>query len=193
MRFLLSGIFLFYGATAVGALPPAPPAAAKFLALFDELRAAEGAAAHRPVSFQLSESEINAYMRYSLAETPRPGLQSITLKLFAQNYVSTFTVADFDAIERWRPGTIPALLKPVLKGKKTIWVDCRFRVADGKIAFSVEKAYFENTRLPALLVEKMIAIVAARQPEKYDTTKPMLLPFSLRQVWTAEHVLAGRN
>jgi hypothetical protein len=174
-------------------MPGTPPAAAKFLALFDELGAAEASAGHRSVSFQLSEDEVNEYMRYSLATTPRPGLHSMTLKLFAHNYISAVTVADFDAVESWRPGTVPALLKPVLRGKKSIWVDCRFRVADGKLAFSIEKAYYEKIRLPALLVEKMIAIVAARQPEEYDTTKPLPLPFGLRQVWTAERLLAGRN
>jgi hypothetical protein len=39
----------------------------------------------------------------------------------------------------------------------------------------------------------MIAIVAARQPEHYDTTKPVPLPFGLRQVWTADHVIMGKN
>jgi hypothetical protein len=32
----------------------------------------------------------------------------------------------------------------------------------------VEKAYYGNLRLPAILVQQMIAIVAARQPEHYD-------------------------
>ena len=152
-----------------------------------------GAAGQEPFSFQLSEGEINAYLRQSLAAAPRPGVDSITLKLFAGNYISTLVVVDFDALESWRPGTIPALLRPVLRGKKSIWVDCRFRAEDGILTYSVAKAYFETTRLPALLVERMIAMVAARQPEKYDTTKPLPLPYGLRRVWTADHLLAGRN
>ena len=39
----------------------------------------------------------------------------------------------------------------------------------------------------------MIEILAARQPEHYDTTKPFPLPFGLRQVWTTEHSVAGQN
>ena len=168
----------------------------KFLSTFDELRAAQAENAkggHKRVSFQFSDAEINEYMRYSLQATPRPGLRSVTVKIFPQNYISTFTVVDFDAVERWHPGTIPTLLKPVLNGQKSIWVDYRINAQDSKMTFSVEKAYYENVRLPAFFVEKMIQIVAARQPEHYDTSKPVPIPFGLRQVWTADHVMQGQN
>ena len=81
----------------------------------------------------------------------------------------------------------------MLNGKKTIWVDYRFRIVNGKITFSVEKAYHQNLRLPAWLVEKMIEILAARQPEKYDTTKPLPMPFGLRDLWTEGHTVGGKN
>lgn len=172
-----------------------PPVAQKFLAMFEELRAAEAqpAAARRHVSFALSDREINDYMRYSLHATPRPGLDSVTVKIFAHNYVSTFTMVDFDAVERWKPGTIPALLRPVLHGKQSIWVDYRFTATESRITFSVEKAYYDSIRLPAFFVEKMIQIVAGRQPEHYDTTKPLPLPFGLRQVWTDDQAVKGNN
>ena len=144
-----------------------PPVAQKFLAMFQELReaGAQSASMRRHVAFALSDGEINDYMRYALRTTPRPGLDSVTVKIFPHNYVSTFTVVDFDAVERWKPGTIPVLLRPILRGKQSIWVDYRFAAADSKVTFSVEKAYYDKVRLPAFFVEKMIEIVAARQPE----------------------------
>jgi len=145
------------------------------------------------LSFQLAESEINEYMRFALRSTPRPGLESVSVKIFPYNYVSTFSVVDFDAVERWRPGTIPGLLRPVLSGKRTIWVDGRFQAKAGQVTFSIEKAYFAKIRLPAILVEKVVQIVAARQPEKYDTRKPIPLPFGLRQVWTEARLVRGEN
>ena len=60
------------------------------------------------VQFQLTEAEVNEYAQYALHVTPRPGLESLTVKIFPQNYYSTYTVIDFDAVERWKPGTIPA-------------------------------------------------------------------------------------
>ena len=190
-------IAMFLGCCLPGAASNAvPPVAAKFLQLFERLREAaapgfESARAH--VQFQFSADEINEYMSYALRATPRPGVDSVKVKIFTHNYVSTFALIDFDAVERWKPGTIPAVLRPVLHGKKSVWVDCRFRPADSTVAFSVEKAYYDNIRLPAFVVEKMIQIVAARQPEKYDTSKPIPLPFGLRKLWTLDQVIMGEN
>ena len=173
-----------------------PAVAVKFLTLFEQLRTAEqqqNQGRRQAVAFQLSDSEINDYLRYSLLATPRPGLESVRVKVFALNYISTYTIVDFDAIERWHPGTIPLLLRPVLSGKKSIWVDYRFQVQNARLTFSVEKAYYQDIRLPAFFVQKMIGIVAARQPEKYDTSKPLPLPFSLRQLSTVEHWIKGSN
>jgi hypothetical protein len=173
-----------------------PAVATKFNSLFDRLRAADdpnGNTGHQPVKFQLTEAEINEYMQYSLKTAPRPGLQSVTMKLFPTNYVLTLAVVDFDAVEQWKPGTIPKLLRPMLSGKKSVWVDCRFQIKDGSGTFTVEKASYGDVRLPAILVAKMIEILAARQPEHYDTTKPLPLPFGVRQLWTTDHALAGQN
>jgi hypothetical protein len=70
-------------------------------------------------------------------------------------------------------------------------VDYRFHAEDSRLTFSVEKAYYENIRLPAFFVQRMISIVAARQPEKYDTSKPLPTPFGLKRIQTAEHVVDG--
>jgi hypothetical protein len=175
---------------------PQPAVATKFLGLFQDLRDAEAqraAGKYRHTAFRITATEINDYMRWALRTTPRPGLDSVTVKIFRNNYVSTFAMVDFDAVEKWKPGTIPTLLRPVLSGKKSIWIDYRFQAANDKVTFSVEKAYYGSVRLPAFFVEKMIEIVAARQPEKYDTSKPLPLPFGLRKVWTEEQVAAGEN
>jgi hypothetical protein len=178
-----------------GAVPTVPPVAQKFLGIFQELRTAEvePPAVRRRVAFALSDGEINDYMRYALHATPRPGLDSVTVRIFPHNYISTFTVIDFDAVERWKPGTIPAVLRPVLSGRRSIWVDYRFAAANSRVTFSVEKAYYDKLRLPAFFVAKMIQIVAARQPEHYDTSKPLPLPFSLRTVWTENGIVKGNN
>src|SRR5579871_785215 len=100
-----------------------PPVVNKFFGLFDQLRTAAASSSHGPVqrvTFQLSDGEINEYMRYSLKATHRPGIDSVTVKVFDHNYISTFTMVNFDAVESWKPGTIPAVLRPVLNGKKSV-------------------------------------------------------------------------
>jgi hypothetical protein len=189
---ILSAAPLFQAATVDN--QAAPPVAVKFLNLFENLRSAPDADAdHKHVAFKFSESEINEYLRYSLKTVPRPGLDSVTVKLFPKDYISAYARVDFDAIEQWSPGTIPTVLRPLLKGKKAVWIDCRVHAADSNLTFTVEKARYDDVPLPAFFVNKMIQIIAARQPEKYDTSKPMPLPFGLNKVWTEEHLLHGNN
>jgi hypothetical protein len=143
---IIAGLGSLDPAQTASATAPAPTPAivARFLGVFDQLRTAEMAKAHGAyphVTFRFSDSEINDYMRYSLKATPRPGLESMTVKFFPENYISTYTVVDFDAVERWHPGTIPALLRPALNGKKSIWVDYRITAQNSKLSYSVEKAY----------------------------------------------------
>ena len=191
----MRGVLLLLPLTLWAADRPVPPVAQKFLNLFQELRQAEAQpqTGRRHVSFSLSEQEINAYLRYMLRATPRPGLDSVTVRIFPYNYVSSLTVIDYDEIERWRPGTIPGLFELLLHGKQSILLDGRFAVADSMITFSVEKAYYGRLWLPAFLVEKVIRMVAARQPEHYDTSRPLPLPFGLRRVWTGDGMIRGNN
>lgn len=177
--------FIHAGTVAGTTTPPA--SVAKVLDLFDRLRGTD------PVAFNLTEVDVNEYMRYALKTTPRPGLDSMTVKFFPKDYISTFTRIDFDAVERWHPGTIPAVLRPFLKGKKAIWIDCRIHAVDSKLTFTIEKARYDDLPLPTFFVEKMIELVAARQPEKYDTSKPIPIPFGLRKITTADHAIQGNN
>jgi hypothetical protein len=183
----------------LAASPPSavPPGVSKVLDLFRQLQIAQRHQAQKKpvdrIQFTLTESEVNDYARYALSAKPRPGVQSLVLKIFPQNYYSTFSIIDFDAVERWKPGTIPLLLKPVLSGRRSIWVDYRVRSRDGVATFTVEKARFEGIPLPAFFVQKMIEVVGARQPEHYNMSKPVPLPFGLRNVWTGERVVMGEN
>jgi hypothetical protein len=192
---LFTGALFFQAKSATTDAVP-PPVVAKFLDLFDRLHDAQEkteAGEHQQVSFRLSETEVNDYLRNTLKTTPRPGVDSVTVKFLAKDYISTLTRVDFDAVERWRAGTIPTVLRPFLKGKKAISVDYRIKVADSKMTFTVEKAKYEDMALSAFFVEKMIQIIAARQPEKYDTSKPIPLPFGLTKIWTSEHNIHGQN
>jgi hypothetical protein len=168
-----------------------PASVQKVLKLFGDLTQAQ--TTKQKVRFQLTEAEANEYLAHARTVNPRPGLEKLTVKFFPGNYVSTFTVIDFDMVEQARPGTVPALLRPVLNGKKEVWVDVRVNAAGGVGTFSVEKAYFQSIRLPAFMVEKMINVVGSRQREKYDTSKPVPLPFGLRSLVFGDKTMAGEN
>ena len=169
----------------------------KMLDLFDRLRKAEAEeAAHRPaphVESRFTDGEVNEYMTYALKTTPRPGVKSIHVEFADANYIATTVVADLDALEKWKPGTIPGALRWMLNGTKSLRVDLRFRQnTDKLIGLSVEKAYYQDLRIPALVVEEMMKILAARQPEHYDLNH-LTLPMGLKRMWTTGHSISAMN
>ena len=179
-----------------------PPAVARgpverMLGFFDSLRkAGTEQAAHREaphVEERFADGEINEYLAYALKTAPRPGVKSIHIECADGNYIATTVVADLDALERWKPGTIPFALRWALSGIKTLRVDLRFRqTADSVVGLSVEKAYYQDLRIPAWLVQEMMSILAARQPEHYDTNH-LTLPMGLRRMWTTGHTINAMN
>ena len=169
----------------------------KMLDFFDHLRRAEAAgAAHMPVPHEerrFTDGEVNEYLAYALKTTPRPGLKSMHVEFADANYISTSVVADLDALEKWKPGTIPGGLKWVLSGTKSVRVDLRFQqTTDRLVSLSVEKAYYQDIRIPALVVQEMMKILAARQPEHYDLNH-LTLPMGLKRMWTTGHSVSGMN
>src|SRR5579871_1285415 len=158
LSLLTLGTALFLRAETVAGVPPPSAGAAKVLDVFDRLRAAQEGKPDAPKNavFNVTEADVNEYLRYSLKATPRPGVESMTVKFLPNDYISTFTKVDFDAVEKWNPGTIPTVLRPVLKGKKAVWIDVRIHAVDSNITFSVEKARYDDVPLPPYFVEKVI-------------------------------------
>lgn len=145
------------------------------------------------ISFTLTEAEYNDYLAWSLSSEPRPGVEKVQLKFFPGDYVSSLAVVDLDAVQRWKPDMIPVLLRPLMRGKRSFWVDFRFQVREGLLTYSVEKAFVENVRVPAVVVQEVIRAVAAKQPEHFDTTKPLTMPHGLRSLWTEQSTVKGNN
>jgi outer membrane protein OmpA-like peptidoglycan-associated protein len=165
------------------------PEVLKMLELFRALRSVP----QEPVSFHLTEDEINAYLEYALSSTPRPGIESIKIKIFKNNYISTLVQMDLDALAKSKGGTMLAPFHPFMNGQKELWLDFRFAVADAKVTFTIEKAYYQKTAVPLALVKEIIRLAAILQPEHYQTNSPIPLPFQLRQIRTEDRILTGEN
>jgi hypothetical protein len=163
----------------------------KVQSLIQQLEVAERTGAR--VAFTLTEDEYNAYLAWALKYEPRPGVDSVKLKFFPDNYVSTLSVVDLDAVQQWKPDMIPTLLRPLMRGRRSFWVDFRFKVADGMLTYTIEKAYVENVRVPAVVVQEVIRLVAAKQPEKFDATKPLEMPYGVKRLWTEQGKVSGNN
>jgi hypothetical protein len=143
------------------------------------------------VSFRLSQDEVNQYLIYALLKTPRPGINSVALKFFPHDYVSTLIVIDFDEIQRWSPGLVPGFLG--LTGKRAVWIDVRFSASNGTVSYKIEKAFYQNKTLPRFLAEKIVQTLGARQPEGFGGDEDMIIPLGLRRVHTGDRYIEASN
>ncbi len=170
-------------------LAPAPiitPSIARVLGLISQFNAVP----RQAVKWRLSDNEVNEYLTYALLTSPRPGIDSVTVKFFPHNYISTLIVIDFDAIERWSPGLVPGLFG--LAGKKTLWVDLRFSLNGRTLSWTVEKAFYQDRKLPKFLAEKILETVGAHQQENASGLE-IAAPFGMRRIVTGGHYIEGEN
>jgi hypothetical protein len=146
------------------------------------------------ISFEIPEEEINDYLAYSLLVLRRPGIEGMTLKLLPRNQVQATAVIDFDAVGRWNPGTVPLRLQPELNGKRTIYLEVQFETHDGILNFTLKAAQDrEHKPIPKNVAESILRSLGAQQPEQYDTSGPIQLPFGLQRVWTESQMLCGNT
>ena len=118
------------------------PAVTKVLTLFNDLNTAKNekaAGRAKKVSFTLTDGELNQYLRHALTVNPRPGLDAMRVQFYPSNYLATLVTVDFDAVERFRPGTVPMLLRPILNGKRAIQVDVRLQPQTPLLTRDAEK------------------------------------------------------
>jgi hypothetical protein len=101
---------------------------------------------------------------------------------------------DFDAVQKWNPVIFPEILRGLLTGKRTIHADLTFEVKNGLCSFELKDAMGPDGKA---LVNKMMSAVlqalGSRQPESYDTAKPIPLPFGLKRIWTGKQSIYGET
>jgi len=146
------------------------------------------------IAFEIPEAEVNVYLAYSLRFAPRPGIENLKVQLLPHNEVLATAVIDFDAVGRWNPGTVPVALQPILSGKSEIHLDAQWEARDGIVSFTLKDAYAAGHKaIPKNVAETIIRSIGSRQPEQYDTSRPIELPFGLQRVWTESQLLCGET
>jgi len=132
------------------------------------------------VSFRLSEDEVNQYLVFALLKAPRPGIASIALKFFPNDYVSTLTVIDFDEIERWSPGLVCRRSGPQ---RETCDLD-RFALFSRQRNRKLQdrEGLLSRQDLASLSAEKIVQTLGARQPEGFGGDQDIVLPLGLRRI-----------
>jgi hypothetical protein len=145
------------------------------------------------VAFEFTEAEINEYLAYSLRIKPRVGVKGLAVRFFPDNEISVLAAIDFAGVQKWNDWLIPATMRPaLLDGQRPVQVDIKFQAADGSGSFKLKDVIGPgNAVIPKAAMEWIIRAIALHQPEWYDTTSDISLPFSLQRIWTATQSLFG--
>ncbi len=154
----------------------------------------DGRLATQKIGFEVPERAVNDYLVYSLHNRPRPAVSSATVALAAGNNVTVTVELDFDAIQQWVPELLPEALRPLFTGKRLVKVNAHFESSNGNVSFAVKDVTGPNGKpLDTKIMNALLQSLGAKQPEGYDTTKPLPLPFGLKRVWTDKQSVFGET
>ena len=143
------------------------------------------------IEFEVPERAINEYLAYSLRNRPRPGISSVTVTLLPKNDITATVEVDFGAVSA---DLIPEAMRAVLSGKRTVKVNGHFESKDGTVTFSLKDAAGPDGKMLAnKLMNDLLRAIGSRQPETYDPSKPLQLPFGLKKIWTEKLTFLGET
>jgi hypothetical protein len=153
-----------------------------------------GRASDQKVGFEIPEKAVNEYLAYILRRNPRPGVASASVTLGARNDVMAVVEMDFDAVQQWSPEIFPEPLRPVLRGRRAVRLNAQFEARNGEVTFTVKEARLaDGTSLASPVTASLLQALGQHQPEAYDTTKPIRLPFGLKRLWIDKHAVCGET
>ena len=135
------------------------------------------------ISFELPEAAVNAYLK----RQRRPGVESVSVKLLAGNKASVDLSVDFRdllaAVENDR--------KPIFNSLKRLQLDVTFTISNSKASFKIDRASVDGKTTDPPAVLEMVQLLASNQPEKFDATRPIPIPFGLKRLQTQDGLLLG--
>jgi hypothetical protein len=146
------------------------------------------------LGFEIPERAVNEYLAYVLRTRPRPGISAITISLLPNNDVSGVVEIDFNTVKQWDPELLPEALRPLFSGRQTIKVNAHIESRNSTFTVVFKDVQGPDGKpLSNKLITDLLQTIGSRQPESYDTAKPMPLPFGLKRVWTGKQSVCGET
>jgi hypothetical protein len=160
------------------------------LAKFDQ----NGRDPSQKLGFEIPERAVNEYLAYVLRTRPRPGISAVTVTLLPNNEVSGVVEIDFNTVKQWNPELLPEALRPLLSGKQTIKVNAHIESRNGTFTVVFKDIHGPDGKLLSNKpMTDLLQTIGSRQPESYDTAKPLPLPFGLKRIWTGKQSVCGET
>jgi hypothetical protein len=79
-------------------------------------------------------------------------------------------------------------------GKRLVKVNAHFESSNGNVSFALKDATGPNGKpFDAKIMNDLLRSLGTKQPEAYDTSKPLPLPFGLKRIWTDKQSILGET
>ena len=211
-RFFGITLLAVFGSLSGGSQPPAPqaepgaapaPPAGEFTGgvdMIQDLLASlgkfeqDGRPAGQKLGFEIPERALNEYLAYTLRNRPRPGIGAMTVALLPKNRLSSDVEIDFDAVQEWKPEIFPEILRGLLAGKRTVHADLTFEAKNGFCRLKLKEVMGPDGKaIVNKVMSSVLQALGSRQPESYDTAKPIPLPYGLKRIWTDKQLICGET
>jgi len=154
----------------------------------------DGKVGTQRMGFEIPERAINEYLAYSLRNKPRPGITAMTVALLPRNEISVMAEIDFSTLTQWNAEILPEPLRAALSGKRVVQMNAHFESAHGTFTFSLKDVHGPDGKLlENKIMAGLLQAIGAHQPESYDASRPISLPFGLKRVWTEKQSVLGET
>jgi hypothetical protein len=139
------------------------------------------------VSFDFPEVLINSYLAFSLKANPRPGIESASVRFLPGNQIGVEAMLNMDVVA----AHLPKPNRSGLAGVQPAKVDLKFRTVDGKVTLTCERFILSDKALPEQLATGIVRVLGSIQPEKYNITQPIPLPYGLKRLTTSAGIISA--
>lgn len=132
--------------------------------------------------FEIPEDDLNLYIEDDLQKHPRFGIKKAKVHLRNNNTLSADSVVDFEAVREEDRSLMLRLVSWFLRGDQKLHTEAQFFFEGRSMTYRIDKCTLNDTSLSPRLAEKVVEIIARRQDPPLDTTKPIELPPTIRDV-----------
>jgi hypothetical protein len=175
----------------VGGLLAAEPVsrrdAARLQAKLDRIAKGSPARGAAPATTAITETEVNSYLQYELADHFPAGVTEPWVSILADGRLAGRATVDLARVGQSRKST--GMLDPfnLLTGSLPLTVNGILRTQNGTASFAVESASISSIPVPVWMLQEIVSYYSKSEsaPNGISIDKPFALPNGIREIRTA--------
>jgi hypothetical protein len=181
---LVAGLF---AVTLFAADPVSRRDAARLQAKLDRIAKGSPTGGKTAATTPVTETEINSYLQYELADRIPPGVTDPWLSILEEGRLSGRATVDLARVGESRKSG--GMLDPfnLLTGSLPLTVNGVLRTQNGVGTFTVESASISSVPVPLWMVQEIVSYYSKSEssPNGVALDKPFVLPNGIREIQTA--------